>query len=230
LQARLALVEAWRAAAAHPAASDGQRAQALIGAGEHLSALGFHAEAKAAFEDAASLSEDPLVSAGAWLEAAHNARRAGDPHAALGRYERAALAAQGLGSLHSIAGAARLWAARVELERGAFASAAQRFEALADSHCDPLLRLSAFDELALLALAQGDPEGAAGWIQAARLGLAGPAASDTDTGRRLRRALAHLRALPELTLAIEERVRGASHAAPHSGADSQLRLLIDSED
>jgi hypothetical protein len=230
LEARLELVEAWRAAAAHPEASAGERALALIGAGQSLSALGFHLEAQAAFEHAAESCAEPLETAEAWLEAGHNARRAGDLEAALGRYERAALAARGQGSAHSIAAAAGLWAARVELARGALDSAVQRFEALAESPIDPLLRLAAFDELALLALSQADPEGAAGWIQRARLSLASAAAADTDTGRRLRRALAHLRALPELTLAIEERARGAAHAPTWSGADSQLRFLIDSED
>lgn len=230
LHARLALAEAWRAAAAHPGADAGERAEALLGAGECLSALGFHGEAQQAFEAAAAFSPDPAQSAEAWLQAAHNARRAGSPETALGRYERAALAAQGLGSAHSIAAVAGLWAARVELDRCSFESAALRFEALAESRADPLLRLAAFDELALLALAQADPEGAAGWIQRARQCLAEPAAAQTESGRRLRRALAHLRALPELVLAIEERARGQTYAPTRSGAESQLRFPSESDD
>lgn len=230
LQARLAVAEAWRAAAAHPEASAAERMEALFGAGRCLSALGFHAEAEGAFAAAAQQGGDAMRVAEAWLEAAHSARRAGRSELALGRYERAQLAAQGLGSAHPVAPLAGLWAARVELDRGGFESAELRFEALAESSHDPLLRLAAYDELALLALAQADPEGAAGWIQRAREQLAEPAAAQTESGRRLRRALAQLRALPELALAIEERARGPTHATGSSGADSQLRFLLDSDD
>lgn len=230
LHARLAVAEAWRAAAAHPEASAAERMEALFGAGRCLSALGFHGEAESAYEAAAQQGGEASRVAEAWLEAAHSARRAGRSELALGRYERAQLAAQGLGCSDPIAAVAALWAARVELDRGGFESAELRLEALAESSADPLLRLAAFDELALLALAQADPGGAAGWIQRAREQLAEPAAAQTESGRRLRRALAQLRALPELALAIAERARDPNDATGASGADSQLRFLLDPDD
>jgi hypothetical protein len=230
LLARLWLVEQWFAAEQHSGAAPAERHAAAFGAGETLSALGFHGEAREAFERAVNYADSAALRTLAWLEAGHSARRQCAHRAALAAYERVQVgaAAQSSGSNH--AAWARFWAARVETELGESEVAARRLAALAEGDVEPGLRLAAFDELALLAIARGDAEAAAGWIAAARLALGSLAAAHGDEGRRVRRGLAGMRALPELTLLLEACLHGFDDGPAAQMAKSQLRFQTPEED
>lgn len=230
LLARLKLVERWCAAEQHPAALPHERQAAAIGAGETLSALGFQGEAQGAFERAAEHLSSAPAACSAWLEAGHCARRRGDFGLALEFYERVQAAAAQHPEGPNLAAWARFWAARVEGEMGHHAAAARRWQALADAALEPGLRIAAFDELALLAVRRGDGEGAAGWIAAARSALAAQAAAHGAEGRRVRRALAGMRAIPELGLLLEARQHGFDDGHPDPLTESQLRFQVQEED
>jgi tetratricopeptide (TPR) repeat protein len=76
---------------------------------------------------------------------------------------------------------------------------------VAEQGSDPLARIEAFDELALLLLERGDPEGAAGMLDRCLVTLSARALEETSEGERVRNALLRMRVVGALRRALAER-------------------------
>jgi tetratricopeptide (TPR) repeat protein len=104
---------------------------------------------------------------------------------------------------------AALWAGREYVLLGKQEEARRRWRALTAHAEDPLLRIDAWDELALASVDAGDLEGAAGWLGQAREALADVGLQETEHGERVRGALERMRAIRRLERAVAQRVRDA---------------------
>lgn len=171
-------------------------------AGRQLGALGLHQEALEAHDRAAGEARSPEEVARLALEAAHAARRLGQAEEALERYQKVR---QALGARDVDREAAALWQGDMHLEVGRSGRAEQAWRTLAEGSGDMFMRISAFDRLALLALDQGSPESAAGWLMRCRLEFKSHAKERTERGERVRRALLRMRALVATKVAVAER-------------------------
>lgn len=97
-----------------------------------------------------------------------------------------------------------LWAGRVWREQGRVDDARMAWKRVAEEGTEALMRIRAFDELGLLALASADVEAAAGWLERCLRALSDAALEETEEGERVRDALLRMRLVDELTRAIEQ--------------------------
>ena len=201
--ARRALaVEAYRAVRLFHPEARAVAVEAAFRAGEILRAAGADAGALEEFHWSAAHGEGTEFRARALLESGHLFRRArrwsealeaflavaGDPRA------RAARRAD-----------AWLWAGTVWKAQGRVDEARLAWQRVSDEAPDPLARIQAFDELALLLLEADDLEGAAGMLERCTNALAARALEETEDGERVRNALLRMRIVDELPRAILRR-------------------------
>lgn len=180
-------------------------AEASFRAGELLRAAGDLAGAAAEFQAAREQKGESPFRVRALLEIGHLQRAAKDHEKALASYEAV------LADPSATPGQrddASLWSGSVYRELKRPADARRVWQRVADKGEDPLDRIRAFDEIALLLVESGDLEGAAGMLERCKEVLAGPAAEETRTGERVRSALANMRAVGELQRAVERKQSG----------------------
>jgi tetratricopeptide (TPR) repeat protein len=179
-------------------------AEASFRAGELLRAAG-DAAAREEFERAwrRGLGSDWRARAG--LELGHLARRAQDDSRALACYRRVLTDTS---SAPSRRDEAALWAGRCCVELGREDEARDLWERVATQAMDPCDRVAAHDELALLWIAAGDLEAAAGELERARAGVRERALERTPLGARVRSALRRMRAVTRLRARVAARREG----------------------
>lgn len=107
-----------------------------------------------------------------------------------------------------------LWAGTAWSALGRAEDARTAWRRVAEQGSDDLLRVRAFDELALAWLVTGDLEAAAGELARALEALSPRALEETESGERVRDALLRMRIVTELPRAIA--ARRASSDAPGS--------------
>jgi tetratricopeptide (TPR) repeat protein len=202
---RTEAAEAYRAVRAYFPEARAEGAEAAFRAGELWRAGEADGLARREFEAVLALQPEGPFAPRAALELGHNARRAGEHDRALAHYT--AVLADERAPSERRADAA-LWAGRVHAQMGAHELARRLWEGVAGAADEPLSRIEAFDLLALDLIARGDLEGAAGMLDRARGELAQAARESTERGRRVRAALAAMRAIPELARSVEQRARG----------------------
>jgi tetratricopeptide (TPR) repeat protein len=179
-------------------------AEAAFRAGELLRAAGDGA-ARSEFERAWRRGAGSDWRARAGLELGHLARRAEDDRTALSRYRRVLA---DTASAPSRRDEAALWAGRCCVELGREEEARDLWEHVATQAIDPCDRVAAHDELALLWLAAGDLEAAAGELERARAGVRDQALERTPLGARVRSALRRMRAVTRLRARVAARREG----------------------
>lgn len=103
-----------------------------------------------------------------------------------------------------------LWLGVVWREQGRPDEARSAWLRVAREGSDDLLRIQAYDELACSALAQEDPEGAAGWLDECLARLSPRALEETQDGERVRNALLRMRIVDELPRALALRNRSSA--------------------
>jgi hypothetical protein len=212
---RTEAAEAYRAVRVYFPEARAEGAEAAFRAGELWRAGEADGRARREFEAVLELEPDGPFAPRAALELGHIARRAGEPDDALARYTFL-FADEGAPS--ECRAEAALCAGRVHAEMGAHELARRLWEGVADAaEQEPLLRVEAFDLLALDLIARGDLEGAAGMLDRARRELAEAARESTEHGRRVRTALAGMRAIAELGRSVEQRARGVALDGRSSG-------------
>jgi len=180
-------------------------ATAAFRAGELLRSDGDEVGARVEFEAARELADDAGLAARAGLELAHLERRAGLAAEALASY---LAVAAGAATPRAERDRGRLWVGRSQLELGRLDEAAATLHALAREARDPCLRIAAHDERALVWIAAGDLEAAAGELDLCRRALRARAEERTPAGERVRSALRGLRAVARLARAVAERDGG----------------------
>ncbi|QDU86300.1 hypothetical protein Pla163_34510 [Planctomycetes bacterium Pla163] len=200
LRVRLQTIEAMRAVHGRHAGLDDVRARAALAAGAHLSTLGFGEEALLEHDIAVRLAGDEELRYRARLERARSARRTE-------RWERALVDFRWCAE-HS-RGAERIEALLYEgeaQERLGFEDLAREVwqRALIDA-VPCTATVDVYDRLARAALARGDEDGAATWLEDCRRGLGDALRATTPTGTALRRAVVGMRARYELQCAVGER-------------------------
>ncbi len=202
-RARDALIEALHDVRARYGEIRTVAVQAALCAGELLRGWEEPARARAEFEWAREHAQAAPDRARAILELAHLERRQGRFEAALHGYvDVAAVTGLDAGTLD----AARFWQGRVQRDLGRRSEARRTWSALAEAARSPLMRIDAYDELALECVERGDLEGAAGWLDRCRRALQPTAEEASELGASTRNALSRLRAPIALERAIRERV------------------------
>jgi tetratricopeptide (TPR) repeat protein len=180
-------------------------AQAAYRAGELLRADGDEPGARTEFSAARELAPDGALAARAAMELGHIERRAGLLAEALALYQGVAA---GAATPPAERDRARLWVGRCQHALERFAEARATLEALAREARDPCLRVAAHDERALVWIAEGDLEAAAGELELCRRALRARAEERTPAGERVRSALRGMRAVARLARAVAERDGG----------------------
>ncbi len=176
-------------------------AEAEFRSAQVLSRLGKAKEAVAGFRRAAKLDAKNF-GARALVEAGHTERRSKRYSAALEFYREATGQSPSRYRLY-----ARLWTGRVLLTLGRAADARKTWQDLAmDSKADSLIRLQAFDDLAMHFLAIRQIEDARRVLQDADEQLAAEASGDGRSAKTLRGRLDRMRAKKKLAK-LNERVR-----------------------
>ena len=204
-------VEAYQAVRVFHPGAKALAAEAAFRAGEILRAGEEPERALAEFRWCVSAGQGTDFRARARLEIGHLERRAERWREALEAYmdvtadARAAPARRDEGWLW----AGTVWQA---LERPEEARSAWR--RLAEQGSEDLLRIEAFDELALAWLAADDPEAAAGELARCLELLSPRALEETETGERVRNALLRMRIVSELPRALAR--RASTNDAPRS--------------
>ena len=107
-----------------------------------------------------------------------------------------------------------LWAGTAWNALGRREDARAAWRRVAEQGSDDLLRIAAFDELALARLEDEDPEAAAGELARCLEALSARALEETETGERVRNALLRMRVVGELSRAIAR--RASTSDAPRS--------------
>jgi len=184
-------------------------AEAAFRAGEILRSAEQDGPAAAEFRWCAQNARGTDFRARARLELGHLERRAERWREALELYVDVAADAEAAPARRDDAW---LWAGTAwsALERREDARTAWR--RVAEQGSDDLLRVRAFDELALAWLAQDDPEAAAGELARALELLSPRALEETESGERVRDALLRMRIVSELPRVIAAR-RASSDAS-----------------
>jgi tetratricopeptide (TPR) repeat protein len=177
-------------------------AQAAFRAGELLRSDGDERAAREEFAAARALAEDATLAARAAVEVGHIERRAGLFAEALAVYQAVAT---GASTPTAERDRARLWVGRSQHALGRFAEARATLDELAREARDPCLRVAAHDERALVWIAEGDLEAAAGELERCRRALRSRAEERTPAGERVRAALRGMRAVARLARAVAER-------------------------
>jgi len=207
LAARRALtVEAYRAVRLFHPDARGPCVEAAFRAGEILRSAGDEAGALAEFRWAAREGEGEFR-ARARLEIGHLHRRAGRFQEALQAYLDVAGDAAASGDRREDAW---LWAGASWRELGHVEDARSAWSRVAEHGTDPLARITAFDELALSYLAEGELEGAAGMLDRCLRALTASALEESERGERVRNALLRMRVVDELQRAIARRHEGGT--------------------
>lgn len=197
---RTLAVEAYQAVRVfHPGARE-VAAEAAFRAGELLRAGDRADEALAEFRFCLRQAGRTDFKARAGLEIGHLERRRRAWREALDTYLAVAADASARARRREDAW---LWAGRVWKEQGRVDDARTAWKRVAEEGTDALLRVRAFDELGLLALANDDVEAAAGWLERCLRALSAAALEETEEGERVRDALLRMRLVDELTRAIE---------------------------
>jgi tetratricopeptide (TPR) repeat protein len=145
----------------------------------------------------------------AGLEIGHIERRRRDWRAALDAYLAVAADPVALARRREDAW---LWSGRVWQEQGRLDDARMAWKRVADEGTDTILRIRAFDELGLLALANEDVEAAAGWLERCLRAVSQAALEETLEGERARDALLRMRLVDELTRVVESRKHSSAGA------------------
>jgi tetratricopeptide (TPR) repeat protein len=180
-------------------------ATAAFRAGELLRSDGDERGARTEFEAARAHAPDAGLAARAALELGHLERRAGLAAEALASYLGVAAGAD---TPRAERERASLWVGRCQLELGRLDEARATLQTLAREARDPCLRIAAHDERALVWIAAGDLEAAAGELDLCRRELRAHAEERTPAGERVRSALRGLRAVARLARAVAERDAG----------------------
>ncbi len=201
-RARAKAVEAYRAVRAHHPEARAAGAEAAFRAGELLRAGGDLGQGLEEFEVARELGRGTVFHARALLEIGHVHRRSLRRREALDAYLAVIAKSDACACYRD---EASLWAGRVWASEGRDADARRAWNRVADEAEDPVDRVRAFDELALLRLARGDPEGAAGELNRCRLALSEVALELTEQGERVRGAMERMRVIAALQRVVEER-------------------------
>jgi len=136
------------------------------------------------------------------LEIGHLQRRLGRAREALDAYEELYA---GDGVPRAVRDEATLWAGRVHQQAGRTEEARRLWERAAREAEDPVQRVRAYDELALVLIERGDLEGAAGMLERSRRALHEVAQERTPLGERVRGALGRMRAIAALRHSVERR-------------------------
>ncbi|MBI5365026.1 MAG: hypothetical protein HZA53_17745 [Planctomycetes bacterium] len=211
---RLEAVRAYRAVREYFPGDVGAASEAAFRAAELLRGAGDPAAALVEFGWVREHGGESPFRVRAALEVGHLERRARRPQQALVAYE--SVFSDNAASKRQKDDAS-LWIGTVcsDLER--FDDARRAWQRVAEAGEDPLDRVRAFDELALLAVAKGDLEAAAGILERCRAALDDAASEETKLGERVRSALAGLRAHDMLQRAVGERERARSKPRKESG-------------
>jgi hypothetical protein len=200
LRARLQTIEALRAVHGRHAGLDDVRARAALDAGAHLSTLGFGDEALLEHDIAVRLAGDDVLRHRARLERARSARRTEQWERALVDFRWCAEHSHGAERTEAL-----LFEGEAQ-ERLGFEDLAREVwqRALIDA-VPCTATVDVYDRLARAALARGDEDGAAAWLESCRRGLGDALRATTPTGTALRRAVVGMRARYELQCAVGER-------------------------
>jgi tetratricopeptide (TPR) repeat protein len=201
-RARSRAVRAYRAVRIYYANAP-QAREAAFRAGELLRAAGDVQGARSEFGIAAtSGARSPFV-ARALLELGHIERRARRYQEALSLYERVTADTLARAEYRD---RASLWTGRVyELSKRP-ADAERVWTRVAEEALDPVVRVRAFDSVALLYVRRADPEGAAGVLDLCRRALADTLREETRLGERVRDAVSGMRAVDEIKRIVAERL------------------------
>lgn len=176
--------------------------EAAFRAGEILRTAGEEAEALREFGWAVQHGEGSEFRLRGRLEIGHLHRRARRWREALESYLDAAADTSG--------GSARredawLWVGTSWKAMGRRDDARQAWRRIAEQGSDILARITAYDELCLLLVEEGELEGAAGLLDRCHRELSEHALEESEKGERVRRAMLRMRILDELPRAIERR-------------------------
>jgi hypothetical protein len=180
-------------------------AEAAFRAGELLRSTGDGEGALAEFTIARDGPGRGPFRVRALLEIGHVHRREGRHGAALDAYLAASTDAAAAVRWRE---EASVWAGRVYAAQSRWEDARRVLEPVALRAEDPLQRIDAFDELALVFVSAGDLEAAAGELARCREALADASLEESDLGERVRGALQRMRSIARLEQAIAARVRG----------------------
>jgi tetratricopeptide (TPR) repeat protein len=179
-------------------------AEASFRAGELLRAAGDADAARREWLIAADQPPGITFRDRARLELAHLDRRAGRLESALQLLSQIELDPLARSALRE---EAAHWCGAIEQSRGRMSDARRAWRRLALMAEDPLVRIRAYDRMALTWLEESDLEAAAGVIEECRRACAELALEETRTGERVRTALATMRTLELLPGLIAQRRR-----------------------
>jgi tetratricopeptide (TPR) repeat protein len=210
-RARDAAIDAYRSVREHHPRARAAVAEAAFRAGELLRAAGRCDEARLEFRVAAHEGAESGFRVRARLELGHLARRAEAPEEALAEYLAALADAEACGHERD---EALFWTGRVHASQGRAEDARRAWHQVAEEALDPVDRVRAYDELGLLWLQRGDAEAAAGEWNRCRAALADDASEETETGERVRGALAGMRTLRLLRETARRRAQPPPEPAP----------------
>jgi len=195
-------VEAYRAVRRFHPEARAAAVEAAFRAGELLRASGDDDGALGEFRWSAEHGQGSEFCARARLEIGHLFRRARRWSEALEAYLAVAGDVDASASRRADAWS---WAGTVWKAQGRLDEARLAWQRVADEAPDPLARIQAFDELALLLLEDDDLEGAAGVLERCTRALAARALEESEDGDRVRNALLRMRIVDELPRALARR-------------------------
>jgi len=200
-RARRSAVRAYRAVRTYyPGAREVR--EASFRAGELLRAAEDVEAARCEFELAAVPGVPSPFVARALLELGHIERRAEHYQEALALYDRVVADTRARPEYRD---RAALWAGRVYQESKREADAERVWTRLASDAVDPVVRVRAYDAIALLYVRRGDLEGAAGVLELCRRSLEDVLLEETRLGERVRDAVLGMRAVTEIKRIVAER-------------------------
>ena len=181
-------------------------AEASFRAGELLRCAGETARAIEEYEHARRLGAGSDFGARATLELGHVERRRRAWQRALDRYLEVAGDAAARAHWRD---EGAIWAGKTYAAMGELAAARRQLAQVTKSSLDPLVRLRAFNEWAMVFVLVDDVEAACGVLAECRQSLAEHAREQTELGARVRAALARLSCIRAIEHAVARR-RGTS--------------------
>jgi tetratricopeptide (TPR) repeat protein len=212
------VIEAYAAVLLHHPDREEVAAEAQFRVGEILRAAGRPREASAAFEKAYRLGKGTDFRARALLEIGHIHRRAGRVERALDAYSDVVHDWSARPSLRDLGG---LWAGRMRVLLGRAEEARRTFLRLSRTAERPVVRVRAYDRLALLEHELGIGEAARALLQRCLRELRPVARERTRLGAEVTRALRRMRARRVLEGPSE--IHGASVDAVRGPTDLRSR-------
>lgn len=199
-------VEAYQAVRVFHPAARALAAEAAFRAGEVLRAGAEDARALAEFRWCVANGAGTDFQARARLEIGHLERRAERWREALEAYMDVASDARAAPARRDDGW---LWAGTSWAALGRAEEARNAWRRVAEQGSDDLLRVQAYDELALAWLTSGDPEAAAGELARCLEALSARALEETESGERVRNALLRMRVVSELQRVLAQRAARA---------------------